>query len=113
MSGLLPTNNRDLAPVINEKAGGSSSGSGTRGQASSTHSGSTQVGGDEVNEKQRSSDMSDEKIMSSRNNDYEDKGIVDIEDEGVKRQVRVILENRTGKEVFKEMSGGEYTIPRW
>lgn len=44
---------------------------------------------------------------------YDDKGIVEVEDDGVKRKVRVVLEHKSGREMLKEVAGGEYTVPRW
>ncbi|ORY35691.1 P-loop containing nucleoside triphosphate hydrolase protein [Naematelia encephala] len=86
----------------------------------STRSASTQVGDDDivVNEKKvpigddidRNQDISDKEALG---HDYEDKGIVEIDDGGERRKVRVVVENRSGKELIKEMSGGPYTEPRW
>jgi hypothetical protein len=120
MSSLLPTNNRDVSPTPTAQVGASSSGTYNNNIAASTRSGSTQVGGDEDNEK-RGSDIVDEKAGLAAqgrkegisNGEYLDKGVIDIEDEGRKRQVRVVLENKSGREMFKEMAGGPYTQPRW
>lgn len=44
---------------------------------------------------------------------YEDRGELEIEEEGTKRKVRVVMEQKSGKELITELSGGPYTQPRW
>jgi hypothetical protein len=44
---------------------------------------------------------------------FEDKGLIEVDDEGRKRTMRVVLEQKSGRELLKEVSGGKYTIPRW
>lgn len=44
---------------------------------------------------------------------YEDKGLIEVEEDGQKRTMRVVLEQKSGKEVLKEVAGGTYTTPQW
>nr|XP_019044875.1 ATP-binding cassette transporter YOR1 [Kwoniella bestiolae CBS 10118]OCF23805.1 ATP-binding cassette transporter YOR1 [Kwoniella bestiolae CBS 10118] len=79
----------------------------------SSHSVSTRVGGeDEQDLKKKISQGSDDKNGSS-SKEYEERGIQEIEDEGAKRKVMVVMEQKTGKEILKHVDGGPYTQPRW
>ncbi|WVQ68434.1 uncharacterized protein L199_006642 [Kwoniella botswanensis] len=83
--------------------------------APSSHSVSTRVGGeDEQDLKKKLSQGSreDEKGASS-SKEYEERGIQEIDDEGAKRKVMVVMEQKTGKEILKHVDGGPYTQPRW
>ena len=64
-------------------------------------------------EKNSSSEIFPEKTVGPSNAEYEEKGVIEIEDEGKKKQVRVVLEQKSGKEMIKELGGGPYTQPRW
>jgi hypothetical protein len=44
---------------------------------------------------------------------FEEKGLVEVDEEGKKKKVMLVVEERTGKEMFKEYAQGPYTIPRW
>jgi len=44
---------------------------------------------------------------------YEDKGLIEVEEDGQKRTMRVVLEQKSGREILKEVAGGTYTTPRW
>lgn len=44
---------------------------------------------------------------------YEDRGIVELDQAGTKRRIRVVVEDETGKERLKDVGSGEYTEPRW
>ncbi|WWC90534.1 uncharacterized protein L201_005470 [Kwoniella dendrophila CBS 6074] len=82
--------------------------------ASSSHSVSTRVGGeDEANLNKKMSQGSGEKRKAGSSNDYEERGIQEVEDEGQKRKVMVVMEQKTGKEILKDVGGGPYTQPRW
>lgn len=75
------------------------------------HSGaSTQVEDDRehtrYNDEKRSND--DEK-----DKEYEERGLVEIEEDGGKRQVMLVVEQKSGKEMFRDVGGGPYTQPRW
>jgi hypothetical protein len=54
----------------------------------------------------------DESEKSSESG-YEDRGEEEIEEDGVKRKVKVVLEKKSGREVTKDIVGGPYTRPRW
>lgn len=44
---------------------------------------------------------------------YEDRGEHEVDDDGKKKKVKVVLEKRTGKELVTEIGQGPYTQPRW
>lgn len=44
---------------------------------------------------------------------YEDRGIVELDQDGTKRRVQVVIEDETGRERLKDVSSGQYTAPRW
>ena len=44
---------------------------------------------------------------------FDEKGIFDVENDGVRRKVKVVIEQKTGKELVQDISTGEYTVPRW
>lgn len=52
-------------------------------------------------------------VSGSEDSGYEDRGEHEVDDEGKKKRVKVVLEKRTGKELVKEIGTGPYTIPRW
>ena len=84
--------------------------------APSSRSASTHVGTEDgqINEKKGS--PQDEQVnekSGESSKDYQEIGMVEIEEYGVSRQVKVVLEQKSGKEVLKEMTGGPYTQPRW
>lgn len=103
MPGLLPTH-RDPSP---------SSSSSTDDEAPSSNT--TQVASQqpEVNEKRFSSGNPEAKVKDESEDGYDDQGLIEVEEDGQKRQVRVVLEHKSGREMLKEVSGGQYTIPRW
>lgn len=44
---------------------------------------------------------------------FEDRGIVELDQAGTKRRIRVVVEDETGRERLKDVGSGEYTVPRW
>lgn len=44
---------------------------------------------------------------------YQDRGIVELDQDGTKRRVQVVVEEESGKERLKDVGSGEYTVPRW
>ena len=114
MSG--PPLNRELSPTstLQPQAPGSDQ-SRTRSEAASTDVDITEL------EKKRSptEDEFDEKAgfkgksKQLADGRFEDRGIHEVEDEGEMKQVRVVMEQKSGKELIAEMSGGPYTTPRW
>ena len=71
---------------------------------------------DEKNFKKNASSESDQNEKApggSSDEDYIDKGLIDIESEEGKRKVQVVLEQKSGRELIKELGGGPYTQPRW
>lgn len=72
---------------------------------------STQVEEDreatKYNDEKRSNDSDD------KNKEYEERGIVEIEEDGEKRKVMLVVEQKSGKEMFRDVGGGPYTQPRW
>ncbi len=44
---------------------------------------------------------------------YTEKGLMEIEEQGQKKQVRVVVEAKSGKELIKDVYDGPYTQPRW
>ena len=55
--------------------------------------------------------LTDDSEKSSESG-YEDRGEEEIEEDGVKRKVKVVLEKKSGREVTKDIVGGPYTRPR-
>ncbi|TXT15664.1 hypothetical protein VHUM_00167 [Vanrija humicola] len=45
--------------------------------------------------------------------DYEERGIVEVEEDGQVRKAMVIVEEKSGKELLKDVAGGPYTKPQW
>jgi hypothetical protein len=96
---------------MNEKLESSSSRSiGNPPSSDAVHSGaSTQVDDDRSN-----SGSSNEKVVDQeKNREYDERGIVEIDEDGEKRKVMLVVEQKSGKEMFKDVGGGPYTIPRW
>jgi hypothetical protein len=55
-----------------------------------------------------------EKTMShEKNQEYEERGMVEIDEDGEKRKVMLVVEQKSGKEMFRDIVGGPYTTPRW
>ncbi|WWC71394.1 uncharacterized protein I206_105349 [Kwoniella pini CBS 10737] len=84
--------------------------------APSSHSISTRVGAEddqELRKKISQANTIDEKIGDPSSKEYDERGIHEIEEEGQKRKVMVVMEQRTGKEILKDVGGGPYTQPRW
>ena len=61
-----------------------------------------------------SASSTNEKTMKhDKNQEYEERGMVEIDEDGEKRKVMLVVEQKSGKEMFKDVGGGPYTIPRW
>ena len=113
---ILPTH-RDGSPSSNSNVPGSESSESTHvsrtptiQNGSAAQNGEKQITSDVGNNEKRRSDYDD---ASEDGKGYDDKGVVEVEEDGVKRKVRVVLEHKSGKELLKEVAGGEYTTPRW
>jgi hypothetical protein len=52
----------------------------------------------------------DEKIKAG---EYEPVATLRLDENGQERKVVMVVEERTGKEVAKDVSGGPYTMPQW
>lgn len=108
---VLPTH-RDVSPGGN----GSSSAS-----SSSLNGGSTQIGADDNIDRSSSSGSGsgEKKVPGKLVKDpktgaaYLEKGVMELDENGQKRQVMLVVEQKSGKEMFKEVGGGQYTQPRW
>ncbi|WWC63484.1 uncharacterized protein I303_106087 [Kwoniella dejecticola CBS 10117] len=84
--------------------------------ASSSRSASTRVGAEDEQELKKKTSQGhaiDEKRGDIMSSDYEERGIHEVDDEGLKRKVMVVMEQKTGKEILKDVGGGPYTQPRW
>ena len=68
---------------------------------------STQVGDERI------ASNDEKRFLGDRENEYELRGEVEIEEDGEKRKVMLVVEQKSGKEMFKEIGGGQYTQPRW
>lgn len=44
---------------------------------------------------------------------YAEKAIVDVEYDGQVRKAMIVVEEKTGKELLKDVTGGPYTMPQW
>lgn len=78
---------------------------------SSSHSVSTRAGDEEKLRSPEASEVEDRTNLAS--NEYEEKGIKEIEEGGDKRQVMVVFEQKSGKELEKPIEEGPFTQPRW
>ncbi|WVR09429.1 hypothetical protein IAU60_006496 [Kwoniella sp. DSM 27419] len=100
---------------VNSPANPSPSSDGDELRSTSTRSLSTRVSG---GSEHAVSDGSNEKKHTSKppsydGKEYEEMGVQEIDDDGQKRKVMVVMEHRTGKELLKDVGGGPYTQPRW
>jgi len=67
-----------------------------------------------VDDDRSNSGSSNEKVVDQeKNREYDERGIVEIDEDGEKRKVMLVVEQKSGKEMFKDVGGGPYTIPRW
>lgn len=48
-----------------------------------------------------------------RKGDYEERGIVEVEEDGKVRKAMVVVEEKSGKELLRDVAGGPYTTPQW
>lgn len=64
------------------------------------------------NDEKRSNDSSGHGD-DDKDKEYEERGIVEIEEDGEKRKVMLVVEQKSGKEMFRDVGGGPYTQPRW
>ncbi len=55
----------------------------------------------------------DSSASSTSSKDYEERGVIEVDHDGTKRKVKVVVEDKTGKEQFKDVEGGPYSQPRW
>ena len=94
---LLPTTREASSPSAEDRT------------ASSVSTRVAAPGGGSKTPSERSNTQSDEYEEKG----YENKGLIEVEDGGQKRKMRVVLEQKSGKELLKEVSGGTYTMPRW
>lgn len=78
---------------------------------SSSHSVSTRAGDEEKLRSPEASEVEDRTNLAS--NEYEEKGIKEIKEGGDKRQVMVVFEQKSGKELEKPIEEGPFTQPRW
>jgi hypothetical protein len=103
LSASSSENGNDAATQIDEKdqAEGSASGSGSMLEKRKTDNDSD-------------GDMNEKTDTYADRNAYADKGLIEVDDEeGRKRQARLVLEQKSGREMVAEVSGGPYTQPRW
>lgn len=63
--------------------------------------------------KRFSSENPETKSKDESEDGYDDQGLIEVEEDGQKRKVRVVLEHKSGREMLKEVSGGQYTVPQW
>ena len=59
------------------------------------------------------SSTNEKSVNHGKNQEYEERGLVEIDEDGEKRKVMLVVEQKSGKEMFKDVGGGPYTIPRW
>lgn len=78
---------------------------------SPSHSVSTRVGDEEKLRRSEGSDGEDRINLDS--NKYDVKGMKETEDGGDKKQVMVVFEQKSGKELEKPIEEGPFTQPRW
>lgn len=52
-------------------------------------------------------------MSNEKNQEYEERGMVEIDEDGEKRKVMLVVEQKSGKEMFRDIVGGPYTTPRW
>ena len=62
-----------------------------------------------------SSKSNDDKpaVTTPDNDHFEEKGVLELDEEGKKKQMLVVVDKRSGREQLKDVAGGPYTQPRW
>lgn len=50
---------------------------------------------------------------STSSKEYEERGVIEVDMEGAKRKLKVVVEDKSGREQFKDVQGGPYSTPRW
>lgn len=50
---------------------------------------------------------------SATSGEYEERGVIEVDQDGMKRKLKVVVEDKTGREQFKDLEGGPYSTPRW
>lgn len=57
--------------------------------------------------------MDEKATAATAANTSKERGVVEVDDGRVKRKAMVVIEDETGKEILKDVSGGPYTKPQW
>lgn len=50
---------------------------------------------------------------STSSKEYEERGVIEVDQDGTKRKLKVVVEDKSGREQFKDVEGGPYSEPRW
>ncbi|CAK9781035.1 hypothetical protein CC85DRAFT_282605 [Cutaneotrichosporon oleaginosum] len=66
-----------------------------------------------IDEKAAMREKDSSSASSTSSKEYEERGVIEVDHDGMKRKVKVVVEDKTGKEQFKDAEGGPYSQPRW
>lgn len=55
----------------------------------------------------------DEESSSTSSKEYEERGVIEVDQDGTKRKLKVVVEDKSGREQFKDVQSGPYSEPRW
>jgi hypothetical protein len=109
---VLPTH-RDASPSSSSAPAQASSSA----SSSSINGGSTRVGSEEEPNNlaggEKHTQGAGKLVKESNGKEYVEKGLMEMDEDGQKRKVMLVVEQKSGREMFKEVGGGEYTQPRW
>lgn len=54
----------------------------------------------------------DEKTKGE-DDEYAERGVIELDEDGQRRKVLVVVEEKSGREKFKDIKSGPYTKPQW
>lgn len=111
---VLPVH-RDTSPASSSTHGAQLN---VAGSSRSTDGTSTQVGADDdisADQAPKQGASVPGKLVKDEKEgkEYLEKGMMELEEDGQKRKVMLVVEQKSGKEMFKDAGGGPYTQPRW
>lgn len=73
------------------------------------------MSGDRSTEKTAAPPSEDEQLNEKAGDDdeYAERGVIELDQDGQRRKVMVVVEEKSGREKFKDVKGGPYTMPQW
>ena len=80
---------------------------GSEGEAAST------IISEETRQRAEGTSEKGDRPANGKDGAFDERGIIEIEQDGQKRKALLVIEEKSGKELLKDVEGGPYTIPRW